>query len=152
MTLDGTIPGVDEVVSAFGWGEGFEYGADGVADLVDGSSLGLSQVVLELREGLFDGVKFGTVRRQIDEPCIGGVDRSPDSISLVAAEIVHDDHIARLQCWQQELLDIAQEALAIDGAVEQAWCRDGIRAQGGQESLRSPVAVWHAGHQPLAFR
>jgi hypothetical protein len=43
----------------------------------------------------------------------------------VTTTIVHDNKISRLQGGQQELLDIALEAYAIDGAIKDARCGDG---------------------------
>ena len=42
-----------------------------------------------------------------------------NGLSLVAAEIVHDDDVARPQAGDEDLLDIKTEALAVDRAVDQ---------------------------------
>ena len=50
-----------EVVCTFLWGEGFEDFADGVADAVDGASLGLSQGPFQFREAGLDRIEIGGV-------------------------------------------------------------------------------------------
>ena len=81
----------------------------------DGPLLGEAHEVLELREDLFDGIEIGAVGREEEEPGTGFADGGPDGHSLVAAEIVHDDDIAGPEAGNKHLLDIEQEALAIDG-------------------------------------
>jgi hypothetical protein len=41
-------------------------------------------------------------------------------MALVAAEIVHDDNVARLERRHEELLDIGLEAFAIDRSIKNA--------------------------------
>ena len=48
MTLDGTISSIEEEVSAFGWREGLQDCADALPSGLDGSFLGLAQVVIQL--------------------------------------------------------------------------------------------------------
>lgn len=126
MTLDGTISCIEQVVSAFTWREGFEDVGDAIGDVVEAPFLGLSQKLLELGEHLFDGIEVRAIGGQVEKPCAGGFEGAPDGLRLVAAEIVHDDNVAWLQRWQEELFDIAEEALAVDRAVQQARRGDGI--------------------------
>ena len=76
--------------------------------------------VLDLGEGLLDRIEIGGVRRQIPKSGAGGLDDAAERGRLVAAEIVHDDDVARLERWQQDLFDIGTEAFAVDRPVEQA--------------------------------
>ena len=55
-----------------------------------------------------------------------------------------------LSVGHQELLDVGQEALAIDRAVEHARRIDPVVAQRGEEGQRSPAAVRRLGDEPLA--
>lgn len=51
--------------------------------------------VFELHEDLLDRVEVGAVGRQEQEPCLCPTDRRPDGEPLVAAQIIHDDDVAR---------------------------------------------------------
>ena len=56
-----------------------------------------------------------------------------------------------LQGWDENLLDIGGEALAIDGAVDHERRVEPIAAQGSDKGHRFPVAMRGLGHQPTAF-
>jgi hypothetical protein len=112
-----------------------------VGDRLVGSRFRLSQQSFELGEDLLDGVEVGRVFRQEDEAGSNISDRLPHGFSLVGAEIVEDDDVARLQRRHEELFDIGVEALAVDGPVEQAGRVDAVVAQGGEESRGLPLAL-----------
>jgi hypothetical protein len=59
----------------------------------------------------------------------------------VTAEIVDDDNVAGLERWHHHLLDIGQEAFAIDRSVDHARSVDAIMAQRGKEGERPPAAM-----------
>jgi hypothetical protein len=122
------------------------------ANVVDGALLGGAHPVLDLGEGLLDRIEVGRVWRQIPEPCAGRFDQAAQGGRLVTTEIVHDDDVARPKLRHENLLNIGSEAFAVDGAVEQARCREAVAAQGAKESQRPPVAVWGEAPHPLAFR
>jgi hypothetical protein len=69
----------------------------------------------------------------------------------VAAQIIHDDDIARRERWHEELLDIIKEGRAIDWLIKDARCVDPIAAQRGQERHCFPVTVGHFGMEAFAF-
>ena len=69
----------------------------------------------------------------------------------MAAEIVHDDDVARLKLGDKNLLNIGAEAFAVDWAVEQARCGEAIAAQGAKECQRPPMTVWREAPHSLAF-
>lgn len=107
--------------------------------------------MLEFGEHLFNRVEIGAVGRQKQQPCSNRFDCSLDGLALMATQIIHDDKISLFECWQQELLDIALEACAVDGTVKDARCRDAIDTQGGKEGHCLPVAMRHKCLQALAF-
>ena len=73
---------------------------------------------------------------RVAKNCIAAnLDRGADGGPLMGAEIVHDDDVTPGQGRHQELLDIGRESLAADRAVDHAWRRDGVVAQGGEEVL-----------------
>ncbi len=53
------------------------------------------------------------------------------------------------RAWEEDLLDVGSEALAVDRAVEDPWRIDPVVAQGGQEGRGLPVAVRDLGGEPL---
>lgn len=109
--------------------------------ILKGAHLGLAHPMLDLGEGLLDRVEVGRIGRQEPEPGTGGLDGLANGCGLVAAEIVHDDDIARFQHRHELLLDIGAEALTIDRPVEHARRRQPVAAQCGQEGERAPVTM-----------
>ena len=106
--------------------------------------------MLEFGEHLLDGVEVWAIGGQEQQACALVADGGADGIALVTAEVVHDDDIAGLERGGEELFDIALEAFAIDRSVEHARCIDAVMAQSGKEGHRLPMAVRHAGGEPLA--
>ncbi len=107
----------------------------------DGALLGDAHPVLDLREGLLDRIEIGRVWRQEPEPGAGGVDGFANGLGFVAAQIIHDDDVSRLQCGHQLLLHIGQKTCAVDGPVEDIRGGEPICAQGTEEGHGAPAAV-----------
>jgi hypothetical protein len=63
------------------------------------------------------------------------------ALSLVGAEIVEDDDVARLEGRREDLFAIGAEAFAVDGPVEQAGRVDAVVAQGGEKRRGLPAAM-----------
>ena len=55
----------------------------------------------------------------------------------------------RLEGGSEELFDVGEEALAVDGSVEQARRFDAVVAQSGEEGRGLPVAVRDLGDEAL---
>jgi len=108
--------------------------------------------VFDLGEDLFDGVQVGAVGRQEPESGAGGLDGGANGLGLVTSEIVHDDDVAGVQGLNELLFDIGQEAHPVDGAVEDARCRQPVAAQRRQERHGAPTAVRRIAPQTLIFR
>ena len=68
----------------------------------------------------------------------------------MAAEIVHDHDVAWAEAWHQDLLDVGEEAFAVDRAIEDARCCDLADPQGGEEGQGLPVAMGNPRLEPLA--
>ena len=107
----------------------------------DGSFLGVPHPMLDLGEGLLDGVEIGRVWRQEPDPCACGPDGVTDGCGFMAAQIVHDHDVAGLQGRQQLLLDIGAEAFTVDRTVEDAWRGEFVATQRPQEGQGSPMAM-----------
>ena len=114
--------------------------------VVDGALLGGTHPVLDLGEGLFDRIEVGRVWRQVPEPR-----RAAQRRRLVTAEVVHNEDVAWLKLWNENLLNIGAEAFAVDRAVEQARCGKAVAAQSAQEGQCPPVTVRREAAHPLAF-
>ena len=71
--------------------------------------------MFELCEDLLDGIEIGAVGRQEENSCAGGADQAADARALMGAEVVEDDDVAFFECWDESLLDISDETLAVDG-------------------------------------
>lgn len=121
-------------------------------DGCDGALPGFAQQVLEFGEGLFDRIEIGAVGRQIEEPGAGCADRLPDSFVFVTAEVVEDDRVAMRQLWNKHLLNIGEEAFAIDRAIEDVRSDDAGSGQPGDEGLGQPMAVRNIRDAPFAHR
>ena len=97
--------------------------------------------MLDLGEGLLDGIEVGRIGRQEPEVGAGGADGLSDGGRFVGAEVVHDDDVAGFEHGQEQLLDIGSEAQSVDRSVEDAGCGESVAAQGADEGQRAPVAV-----------
>jgi hypothetical protein len=132
--------------------EAREQSADSSPSGVDGPLGGFAEQGLELGEDLLDRIEIGTVGRQEEELGAGSPDGSSDGFTLVTAEIVEDDDVAWPEGGHEDLLDIGEEALAIDGTIDDAGRGEPVVAQGSEEGERAPAAVRRFGDQPLAAR
>lgn len=108
--------------------------------------------MLELGEDLLDWVQVGGIFGQEEKLGPGGPNRLADGAALMAAEIVHDDQIARLERGREHLLDIGFERLGVDRAVEEPWRFDPVAAKRRDEGHRLPMAVGNTGHKPFSSR
>ena len=66
-------------------------------------------------------------------------------------EIVEDDDVALFRGGNENLLDIGEETLAIDGAVNHERRVDPIAAEGCDEGHGFPVAMRRPGHKPATL-
>ena len=130
--------------------EAFEQGSDPFPDGLDGALPGFSEERFELGEDLFNRVQIGAIGRQKDEPCAGGAYGFADCPVLVRPKIVHDDDVALLEGRDEDLLDIGEEGLTVDGAIQHEWGGDRVVPERGEKRQRLPVAVRDFGEERLA--
>ena len=97
-------------------------------------------------------VEVRTIGRQEEQLGAGGADGASHCLSFVTAEIVDDDDVAGLECRNQELLDVSEEAFAIDRSVDHARGIDTVVAKCGEEGQRPPAAMRNLRDQSFAAR
>lgn len=119
-----------------------------VVSMVRASSLRRS--VLKLGDDLFDRGEVRGVGRQEQGFGAHSANGPRDRLPFVATEVVHDDHVARPEGWNEHLLDIGQKAATVDRAIDHARRLDAVPAQRGQECERAPAPARDFGHQPIA--
>ena len=81
----------------------------------------------------------------------GFADQIADEFIFVAAQIVHDDDVTWLDRWQQNLLNIVLEAVAVDGPPDGERGCHAVEAQGSNEYYGCPAACSHLCHEGFAF-
>ena len=99
-----------EVVAAFGWAEAVQQRPDPPPGRFNGPFGRVTEQSFELGEDLFNGVEIRGVGGQEAERGSHPLKGRPHGRTLVAAQIVHNDDIARGERRQQTLFDIGQEA------------------------------------------
>ena len=118
------------------WREGIEQLADALPCRLNRTLGGFSQQMFELGEQLLDRVEIRAVGREEQEFCACRPDCSTHGFPLVAAQIVHDDDVARRQGRHEELLDPGGEELAVDRPVEDAGSVDPVVARRAARKVR----------------
>ena len=68
----------------------------------------------------------------------------------MGTEIIHNNNVTGLECRYKKLLNIGEEAFAVDGAVKHAWCGDMVMPERGKERHGHPVATGGFVQQRLA--
>ena len=106
---------------------------------------GLAEQGFELGEDLLDRIEVGTVGRQEEELGAGGADGAAHGWPLWLPRLSMMTMSPGSRVGHQELLDIGEEACAVDRAVDDAGRVDPVAAQRGEEGQRAPVAVRHLG-------
>lgn len=81
-----------------------------------------------------------------------GLDRDAHRFRFVGRQIVHHDNVARLERWNEHLLDIGQERIAAHRAIERHRRCHACHAQRTREGRRLPMPVRDRRHAPLAAR
>lgn len=130
-----------KVIAALGGLEARHRRADGGPQELSGATARLPQNRLQLGKRLLDRIQIGAVFRQIPETRARGLKRPPDRWTFVTRQVVHDDNVAGRQRRDQDLLDVGEEAHAIDRPIEDGWCRQARDAQRGEKRRRLPAAV-----------
>ena len=139
-----------KVVAAFGRAEAVQQRPEPPPGRLNGAFGRVAEQSFELSEDLFDRVEIRGVGGQEAEGSPHPLKGRPHGGPLVAAQIVHNDDIARGERRQQTLFDIGQEAGAVDRAIKDTRSGQPVVAQRRHEGQRLPVAVGPGRSQPLA--
>ena len=139
-----------EVVAAFLRFEAVQQRPDPPPRRLNGAFGRVAEQGFALGEDLFNRVKVRGVGWQEAQrgphPLKGG----PPGGTLVAAQIIHNEDIARRERWQQTLFDRGQEAGTIDRAIEDTRRGQAVVAERRHEGQRVPVPLGPGRAQPLA--
>ena len=141
-----------EVVATFGGAEAVQQRPDPPPGGLNAAFGRVPEQRLELGEDLFNRVEIGGVGRQEAQRGPHPLNGCPHGRTLVAAQIVQDDDIARGERRQQTLFDIRQEAGAVERAIEDAGSGNTVVAQRRHQGQRVPVPVGPGRAQPLPPR
>jgi hypothetical protein len=98
--------------------------------------------------GLRSGEYLGRNRRRAPAAMIA----FRTALPFVRSQIVEHDDVVALEGRDQELFDIGEKELAVDGTVEHAGRVDAVVAQRSQECCGLPVAMRHLGDEPASAR
>jgi hypothetical protein len=134
---------------------GLELGerlGDGVDQGVESSRGGFSKQGFQLGEELLDRIEIGTVGRQIKKARPGFFDGGSDAGDLVARQVVHDDEIAVLQGWREELLHPGAERFAVHWAIDHTRSGDTIMPQRADKGRRLPMTEGNVRDETFAAR
>ena len=147
-----SVTGMSEEVGALFWGEVLNDAAGCIPERVTAARFGASQLCFDLGEALLDRIEVWRVCREEPQAGMAGFDCLPDTGDLVAGEIVGDDNVTRRQRGGEELLDIGNEGIAIDRAIEHQRSDYAVMPQAGDEGAGLPVSIRYRTHQSLAAR
>ena len=74
-----------------------------------------------------------------------------NNLSVVAAGVVHNPHIARAQGWGGNLVDLGFEGFIVDRAVKDKRRIDSVVAQRYGKCHGAPISMWRTANQALAL-
>ena len=107
---------------------------------------------LELRESHLDGIEFGAVGRQEEEPCSPAAYEFVRPLAFVAREVVENDHVAGLESGCELGLDIGLEDDPVHRRVNDPGCDEALAFEARHKGLRAPMAKRRLAVQPFALR
>src|SRR5215216_2933216 len=116
--MAGVIATVSEPASSVGWRDGREGGPGGGAEVVIGPGFGPTEGLLDLGEGVFDGIEVRGVGREVAELGPARLDGGAGARGVVGAQVVGDDHLPRPEGRGEDVADVTFEARPGHAAVE----------------------------------
>ena len=132
---------MSKVVAALGRLETREGCADrGPQDLARATAR-LPEDRFQLRKRVLDRIQVRTVFRQKPETGPAVLNRPADRRTLVTRQIVHDDDVAGGQRRDEDLLDVGEEARAVDRTIEDGGRGKARHAERGEKRRRMPPPI-----------
>lgn len=74
------------------------------------------------------------------------------SFAFVTAKIVDDHYVARAERWEEHFFDVKQEALAVDGTIDEPGRVDAVMPQSGEKRHSVPMAIRRLGPETRSDR
>ena len=128
-----------EVISAFVGAEVLQAVTEQRPQRLDRATARSAHDRFQLREGEFNRIEVGAVRRKKEERRPGLRNRVRDPVDLVRAEIIGNDDVADVQGRYEDLFDIGEEARSIDRAIEHARRGEPADPKRRDEGARFPA-------------
>src|SRR3954465_6495872 len=141
---------MNDVVLAFGRGKVVEQGADCLPESILSSCSRFPEQSLELGKELLDRVEIRGIGREVKHagPC--RPDRLLDPGDLVNSQVIHRDHVARLQRRREHLLDVGAEHRTGHRPIQDKRRDDPARPQARHDGRGLPMTRRHRINQALA--
>src|SRR5216683_956868 len=97
-------------------------------------------------------VKVRRILGQVSEACTDSLDCVLHTSNLVEGHVVDHHNVPPLECWDQTLLYVSQEGLAVHGSFDQHRRHNASLTQASDKRHRLPVAHWCIADQTLSTR
>jgi len=141
---------MSKVVAAFGRLVARHGGADRVPQDFPRATARRPQDRLQLRKRQFNRIEIGAVFRQKPELGADVLNRPSDRWTLVTGQVVHDDDVAGGERRRQDLLDVREEAGAIDRTIKHGGRGEAGDAQRAEKRGRVPAPIRRVVGDPCA--
>lgn len=132
---------MSKVVAALGRLVARHGGADRGPQDLPRATARLPQDRLQLRKRQFNRIEIGTVFRQKPELGADVLNRPSDRWTLMTGQVVHDDDVAGGERRRQDLLDVREEARAIDRTIKHGGRGEAGDAQRAEKGGRVPAPI-----------
>lgn len=132
---------MSDVVAAFGGQKEVEGDRHQVADLVECFRADGAEERLQFGKRELDRVEVGAIGRQESDAGADGFDRGPDGGLFMRCQIVEHDHVAASERRHEDLFDIGQKRLVVDGPIEDGGRAETVDAQGRNHRRRLPMTA-----------
>src|SRR6476646_49335 len=125
---------------------------DGSLQSVDCALRSFAQGYLEGVENQLYGVKVRRILRQVAETCTSSADHLLRTSDLVEGHVIDHHDVPTLEGWDQTLLYVRQECVAIHGPFNQHRSHDAGLTQASDKRHCLPVPHGRVRHQALSAR
>jgi hypothetical protein len=132
---------VSDVVAAFAGQEQVEGDRDEGADLVERARPDGAEKRLQFGKRELDRVEVGTIGRQEPDAGADRFDRRPDSGLFMRGQIIEHDDVAAAECGHEDLFDIGEKRLVVDGPIKDGRRAEPVDAQGRDHCRRLPMTA-----------